>query len=50
LTQEKLAELADLSPKYLGEVECGRVNISMDAVVRLAKALRIRVADLTASF
>jgi len=47
LTQEQLAEKADLTPKYLGEVERGLVNISVDALVRIGKALRLRVNDLT---
>ena len=42
-TQEKLAEKAGLSYKYLGEVERGLVNISLDSLVKLARALRIRV-------
>lgn len=46
LTQEKLAELADLHPKYIGEVERGEKTISADALVRLAKALRVRLRDL----
>lgn len=47
LTQEKLAEKADLTAKYLGEVERGSVNISVDALARIAKALRVRVNELT---
>jgi transcriptional regulator with XRE-family HTH domain len=50
LTQEKLAERADLSGKYLGEVERGMVNISVDALARLARALKITVHDLTRGF
>jgi transcriptional regulator with XRE-family HTH domain len=49
-TQERLAEKADLTSKYLGEVERGAVNISVDTLLRLAKALRIRVHDLTRGF
>lgn len=49
-SQEKLAEKADLNPKYLSEVEGGQVNISVDAVARLAKALGTRVHDLTEGF
>ncbi|MCL4789120.1 MAG: helix-turn-helix domain-containing protein [Verrucomicrobia bacterium] len=49
-SQEFLAEKADLSAKYLGEVERGYVNISVDALVRIAKALRLRVRDLTQGF
>ena len=48
LTQEKLAELADLHPNYVGEVERGEINISLDALVRVAKALKVRVRDLVA--
>jgi transcriptional regulator with XRE-family HTH domain len=46
LTQEALAEKADLSPKYVGEVERGMVNISVDSLLRLAKSLGVRVRDL----
>jgi transcriptional regulator with XRE-family HTH domain len=46
MSQEKLAEKADLSPKYLGEVERGIVNISLDALMRIAKALKVGVPDL----
>jgi len=48
LTHEKLAELADLHPNYVGEVERGETNISLDALTRLAKALKVRVRDLVA--
>ncbi len=47
LSQETLAEKADLNPKYVSEVECGNVNISLDALSRIAKALHIRINDLT---
>jgi transcriptional regulator with XRE-family HTH domain len=48
LTQEELSELADLNPKYLGEIERGENTVSLSALVRLAKALRVRVRDLVA--
>jgi transcriptional regulator with XRE-family HTH domain len=50
LTQEKLAEKADLNPKYIGEVERGTLNISVDALVRIAKALKLQVKDLIRDF
>ena len=50
LTQEQLAEKADLSYKYVGEVERGCVNISLDSLVRIAKALKVKVSDLVADF
>ncbi|HEX3627109.1 MAG TPA: helix-turn-helix transcriptional regulator [Verrucomicrobiae bacterium] len=45
-SQEKLAEKADLTYKFLGEVERGYENISLDSLARIAKALKIKVRDL----
>lgn len=39
LTQEELAEKADLSYKYIGELERGQVNVSLDSLQRIADAL-----------
>jgi transcriptional regulator with XRE-family HTH domain len=50
MSQEKLAEKSELNPKYIGEVERGGMNISMDALVRIARALKVRVNDLTREF
>jgi len=47
LSQEQLAERASLSYKYLGEVERGIVNVSLDSLMRIAKALSLKVSDLT---
>jgi transcriptional regulator with XRE-family HTH domain len=46
ISQEKLAELADLHRTYINSVECGQRNISLDNVERIAKALKMSVADL----
>ena len=46
LTQEKLAEEADLHPVYIGEVERGEETASVAALIRIAKALGIRVRNL----
>jgi transcriptional regulator with XRE-family HTH domain len=46
LSQEKLAEKADLHPVYISTVERGTKTISMDALMRIAKALKVRVRDL----
>ena len=46
LSQEKLAEKASLSYKYLGEVERGYVNVSLDSLMRIAKALKVKGCDL----
>ena len=45
LTQETLAEQVHLNPKYLGEVERGEKIISIEALMRIAKALKKPVAD-----
>jgi transcriptional regulator with XRE-family HTH domain len=38
---EKLAEHADVSPAYLGELERGRENVSVKTIEAIAKALKI---------
>jgi len=48
LSQEKLAEKAELHPVYISAVERGVKTISMDALVRIATALKVRVRDLVA--
>jgi transcriptional regulator with XRE-family HTH domain len=46
LSQEALAEKADLSPVYISRVECGKENISVDAAMRVAKAVGVRLHEL----
>ena len=46
LSQEKLAEKADLHPVYIGKVERGEQWISLHALLRVAKALGVRLRDL----
>ena len=46
LSQEKLAEKAELSPTYISDVERGEENISVDALVRIAKAFNTSLSDL----
>jgi len=46
LTQEKLAEKADLHPVYIGEVERGEQTVSVFALMKIAKVLGVRVRDL----
>ena len=45
LTQEKLAEAVDLNPKYLGEIERGEKIISIEALLRIAKAVKTPVQE-----
>jgi transcriptional regulator with XRE-family HTH domain len=44
LTQEELAERVDLNWKYLGEVERGEKIISIEALLRIARVLEVRMA------
>ena len=46
MSQEKLAEKADLHPVYFGQVERGEQAVSVHALVRIAKALGVRVRNL----
>lgn len=46
LTQEKVAEKAKLDPKHLQAIEAGQVNVTVASLVGLAKALRVKLADL----
>lgn len=46
LSQEKLAELANLHRTYVGSVERGERNISIDNMERLARALKLELAEL----
>ena len=49
LSQEALADLAEIHRSYLVEVERGRRNISLYNITRLARALDIRLPDLLTS-
>ena len=46
-TQEKLEELTGLDRSYISGVERGTRNPSIKNITKLAKALKIKVSDLT---
>ena len=45
-TQEKLGEKAGLNYKFIGELERGKVNVSLDSLAKIAEALMVKVGDL----
>lgn len=46
LSQESLAERCGLHRTYVGSVERGERNVSIDNMERIASALSVEVADL----
>ena len=50
LSQERLAEKAGLSTVFISRIERGIESPSVDSLVKLAKALGVRVQDLVKGF
>lgn len=46
LSQEQLADLCNLHRTYIGSVERGERNITLDTLERIAKTLNIDVCEL----
>lgn len=46
LSQEKLSELCELHPTYIGQIERGEKNASLDTIMRICKGLEISPEDL----
>lgn len=46
ISQEQLAERADLDRTYISGVERGVRNLSLISLVRIAKALRVSASEL----
>ena len=49
-SQEELAERAGLHRNYVGGVERGERNLALENIIKLAKALAVKPADLFADF
>lgn len=45
-TQDKTAELAEISGKYLGEIERGEVQVSAQVLEKLAAVFHLSLAEL----
>jgi transcriptional regulator with XRE-family HTH domain len=46
MTQEQLAARAGVTREYIARLEAGRYDPSLSTIERLAKALKVKVADL----
>ena len=46
-SQEKLAELSDMSKNYIGDVEKGKSSPTIETLAKIAKAFEIELHDLT---
>jgi transcriptional regulator with XRE-family HTH domain len=46
LSQEALADEVGLAPTYVGQIERGQRNPTLDVVERFAKVLRVKPLDL----
>lgn len=45
-TQEELGRRADLSYKFIGEIERGQQNPSLDTIVKIAAAMKVELLEL----
>ena len=46
LSQEKLAEIADVHPTYIGKIERGEMNPSVVFLEKIAKAFNLSLSEL----
>ena len=46
ITQEQLAEFCDCSHSHLGAIEQGKVNVSVELLVKIANVLRVTADQL----
>jgi len=47
LSQEQLAEKADLTRNYIGDIERAEKKVTLETLAKIAKALKCRVRELT---
>ncbi|WP_375277328.1 helix-turn-helix domain-containing protein [Pseudoalteromonas marina] len=46
ISQDALAKLTDIDRSYIGRIDRGEVNISLDKLFKIAKALKCQPAEL----
>ncbi len=49
LSQQKMAEQVGISYKYLGEIERGKVNLSVDILMKISNSFQIEPGKLLVS-
>lgn len=45
MTQERLAELSELTRVYISGIEKGKRNVSLEVIAKLAEALKIKISQ-----
>ena len=45
LTQEKLSAISGVDQGYIGTLERGRVNVSVDTLDKIGKALKVKTVE-----
>ena len=50
LTQERLAELSNISVKHISKIELGKINLKIETLVNIANALDVSTDTLLRSF
>ncbi|MCM1264186.1 MAG: helix-turn-helix transcriptional regulator [Butyrivibrio sp.] len=46
ITQEKLAEICNLHPTYIGQLERGEKNATIESIYRISKGLEVPISKL----
>ena len=46
LSQEKLAGMAEIDRRYMQSIESGKRNISINTLLKLARALDVKMAEI----
>lgn len=46
LTQEKLAEIMNVSQNYIANIECGKANMSLGKILELSKFIGVDIKQL----
>lgn len=46
LSQEKLAELANVHRNYIGKIERGEQNLTVQSLLNIAQALNCKASDI----